>query len=386
MKVSILTPSASRNAGGLFDAVRRGAIEMDRQGVDVRVFAPEDANCALDLPLWPPVKLSLYLTLGPAKLGVKPNLRRQIAAHAPDILHLHGLWTFQSVVSRASRRPVVISPHGMLDSWALKNSGLKKRIALHLFEGANLRRAACFHALNREEANAIRAIGITAPVAIIPNGIDLPETTSPAPPPWLAPDGRKVLLFLGRIHPKKGLSELIRAWAGLRKTAPEIARAWRLVVGGWDDGGHLDALKRLLAELQIENDVTFPGAVYHGEKHALLSHSDAFILPSYSEGLPMSVLEAWAYGLPVFMTRHCNLSFAFAEGGAIEVTTQPDQITATLAAWLGGAQTLEVGAKGHSIAAAEFGWSGIAARQIEMYAWLLGNGVCPDFVEQYDTH
>jgi glycosyltransferase involved in cell wall biosynthesis len=384
MKVAILTPSASRNAGGLFNSVRRGAIEIERQGVSVRGFAPEDANCAVDLPFWAPVEVSLYPTIGPAKFGVNLNLRRQIGAYAPDIVHLHGLWTFQSMVSRASREPVVISPRGMLDVWALKNSGLKKRIALRLGEAANLRRAACFHALNRDEAEAIRAFGITAPVAIIPNGIDLPEAPSPAPQ-WLPSDGRRVLLFLGRIHAKKGVSELIRAWVALRETAPDVARAWRLVVGGWDDGGQLDALKRLVTELHIDSDVIIPGAVYHDEKHALMSHSDAFILPSYSEGLPMSVLEAWAYGLPVFMTRHCNLSFAFAEGGAIEVTTEPDQITATLAAWLGQAKSTEVGAKGRAIAVAEFGWSGIAARQIEMYDWLLGNRARPDFIELCDA-
>ena len=358
---------------------------MARQGVGVRCFAPEDSHTVDDLPYWNPVDVSLYSAIGPAKLGVNLNLHRQIEASAPDVLHLHGLWTFQSAVSRMSRRPVVISPRGMLDSWALKNSWLKKRIALCLVESANLRRAACFHALNNDEAEAIRAVGITAPVAIIPNGVDLVQTKAPVAPQWLAADGRKVLLFLGRIHPKKGLTELLRSWASLRVIAPEVAGAWRLVVGGWDDGGHLDALKSLAAELHIQDDVIFPGAVYHHEKHALLSHSNAFILPSYSEGMPMSVLEAWAYGLPVFMTRHCNLAFAFAEGGAVEVTTQHDQIASTLAAWLGGSQSMDVGAKGRAIASAEFAWSGIAARQIEMYDWLLGNRACPNFVEQCDS-
>lgn len=381
MKVAILTPSASRNAGGLFNSVRRGAIEMDRQGADVRVFAPQDENCAVDLPYWAPVEVSLYTTLGPAKFGVRPGLLHQIEAHAPDLVHLHGLWTWQSLVAHAVRQPVVISPRGMLDGWALKNSGLKKKLALRLGEHANLRRAACFHALNRDEAEAIRAFGLTAPVATIPNGIDMPEATSQAPPDWLGDDGRKVLLFLGRIHPKKGLSELLRAWAALCKTAHEVARTWRLVVGGWDDGGHLNGLKQLAAELGIDGDVTFPGSVYHDEKHALLSHSHAFILPSYSEGLPMSILEAWAYRLPVFMTRACNLSFAFAQGGAIEITNQPDEIAATLAVSLGHSRSAEIAAIGQVIASDKYSWSGIGARQIELYDWLLGNRERPNFVE-----
>lgn len=385
MKVAILTPSASRNAGGLFNSVRRGAIEMERQGAQVRVFAPEDENCVVDLPFWAPVEVSLYPTIGPAKLAFRPGLRRQVEAQAPDVVHLHGLWTYQSLVARAARAPLLISPRGMLDGWALKNSGLKKKIALRLGEGANLRGVACFHALNRDEAEAIRTFGVTAPIAIIPNGIDMPEATSPARPDWLEDDGRKVLLFLGRIHPKKGLNELLRAWAALRETAAEVARAWRLVVGGWDDGGHLDALKRLVGELGIADDVTFPGSVYHDEKHALLSHSDAFVLPSHSEGLPMSVLEAWAYGLPVFMTRACNLSFAFEEGGASEITTRPDEIAATLAASLGQARSAEIAAVGRAIAA-KYGWSEIAARQLELYDWLLDRRARPGFVDAGDAH
>ena len=382
MKIAILTPSASRNAGGLYNSVRSGAIEMDRQGASVRCYAPEDTNCSLDLPFWAPVEVSLYPTIGPAKLGVNFYLRREVESWDFDVLHLHGLWTFQSVVSNLSRRPVVISPRGMLDAWALKNSGLKKKIALRLVEAANLHRASCFHALNQDEAESIRAFGIEAPIAIIPNGVDLPKETTGVPAPdWLAGDKRKVLLFLGRIHPKKGLSELLRGWSILRETAPEIAQSWRLVVGGWDDGGYLESLKNLAAELLIEKDVTFPGAVYHDEKHALMSNSDAFILPSYSEGLPMSVLEAWAYKLPVFMTHQCNLSFAFAEGAAIEVTTQPDNIATTLATWLGHAEYLDCASRGREIAASKYGWSGIAARQIEMYDWLLGGSERPDFVE-----
>lgn len=386
MKVVILTPSASRNAGGLFNSVRRGSIEMERLGAEVRVLAPKDEHCAVDLPFWAPVDVSLYPTIGPAKIGFRPDLRRRVQARAPDVVHLHGLWTWQSAVSGAVRQPVVISPRGMLDGWALKNSGLKKKVALRLGEAANLGRAACFHALNRDEAEAIRAFGLTAPIATIPNGIDMPQATSPDRPDWLGDDRRKVLLFLGRIHPKKGLSELLQAWAGLRGSDPQLARAWRLVVAGWDDGGHLDALKRLVGELGIGGDVTFPGSVYHDEKHALLRHSDAFILPSHSEGLPMSVLEAWAYGLPVFMTRACNLSFAFGDGGAIEITTRPDEIAATLAATLGQPRTAEIAAVGRTIAAETYGWGGIAARQLELYDWLLGKRPRPDFVEVGDAH
>lgn len=353
---------------------------MSQQAIDVRVLAPQDAHCAQDLPFWAPIDVALYRTIGPAKFGMNPFLGRKVEAMAPDLLHLHGLWTYQSVVTQASRRPLVISPRGMLDPWAIQNARTKKRIALRLAEAKNLHGAMCIHALNSDEAQAIRNFGITSPIAVIPNGVDLPETKAPVPPSWLRGDGRKVLLFLGRLHPKKGLVELLRSWALLRDMAPVVARSWRLVIAGWDDGGHLDILKRTAGELNIKDDVMFPGAIYHDAKHSLLSHSDAFILPSYSEGLPVSVLEAWAYGLPVFMTPQCNLSFAFAQSGAVAVTTVPAEIAKKLATSLGTVRSAEVGMNGRTIAAELYGWKRIAAKQIEMYEWLLGERGRPDFV------
>ena len=143
------------------------------------------------------------------------------------------------------------------------------------------------------------------------------------------------MLFLGRIHPKKGVAELIRAWALLRRSDPSLALGWRLIVAGWDDGGHLPGLRTLVAELGLVDHVLFIGSVFGADKEAWFRSAKAFILPSYSEGLPMAVLEAWSYELPVFMTGACNLPEGFEEGAAIEVSTDPNQLANALGVDLG---------------------------------------------------
>ena len=154
-------------------------------------------------------------------LRYAPELCRQLASLTPDLVHTHGLWTYLSIAtSRWSKshgslrpHPYLVSTHGMLDPWALRNSRWKKIIAAFVFERRHLKNAACIHAVNQAEAAAIRAFGLRNPICVIPNGVELCRSDGPdRMPPWAAEavGRRKVLLYLGRLHPKKGLSILLR--------------------------------------------------------------------------------------------------------------------------------------------------------------------------------
>jgi poly(glycerol-phosphate) alpha-glucosyltransferase len=191
-------------------------------------------------------------------------------------------------------------------------------------------------------------------------------------------DDRSVLLFLGRIHPKKGLETLIRAWRLIVHRSLSLGREWRLVVAGWDDGGHVPHLRKLLKDLDIERYVEIVGPVFGTHKHAALSHARAFILPSLSEGLPLTILEAWAYGLPVFMTRACNLPQGFDAGAAYELEPSPSQIADTLLATLPRGDLLaRVGDAGRSLAASQFNWQNIANDWAQIYSWIVKGGDKP---------
>ena len=267
----------------------------------------------------------------------------------------------------------------MLDPWALKNSAWKKKIAGWLYENRNLRSAACIHALCESEYQSIRAYGLKNPVAIIPNGVDLPSPTdTKVTPPWEPRvDGdKKVILFLGRIHPKKGLVNLVKAWS---KVKP---KDWILAIAGWDQGGHEIQLKELVAEFGLTEDVIFLGPVFNDLKQACFQNASAFILPSFSEGLPMSVLEAWSYGLPVLMTKFCNIPEGFEANAAIEIQPEPDSIAEGLKNFLNLHESVrkQIGQNGLELVKNKFTWPKIAVEMIDVYKWILGQGEKPDCV------
>ena len=382
MSIGIVTPTLSRSGGGIFPIVRAHALGLHRQpDLAVTVRGLHDRHADEDAPSLAPVKVVTY-TPSLEGFGLAPRLARDLLDSGHDVVHQHALWLYPSIAvsrwRRATRKPVVISTQGMLEPWALANSRMKKRIAAALFESSNLAGAACIHC-SEAEVEGVRAFGLRNPVAVLANGVDLPTLAS-VPARASGPDTRRVLLFLGRIHPKKGIVELLHAWSMVKQRAPGIAKAWRLVIAGWDDGGHASQVEALASELGLADDVALPGPVFGEEKKAVLASAGAFILPSYSEGLPMSVLEAWSYGLAVFMTRECNLPSGFDAGAAVQVTTNPEAMAGVLAQSLGAGELSRIGEKGRALVESSFTWNSIVADLASVYRWLGGRGPRPSFV------
>lgn len=386
VRIGVVLASASRNAGGLFNSVRQGALALRDAGCTVDILAIEDEHSDTDAAAWAPLPLHLSARRGPVALGYSPDLGHQLRSRAFDLLHQHGLWQHISRdVSRWRRRtggPIMISPRGMLDPWALRFSAWKKRIARALFEDDNLKSATCLHALNRAEAEAFRAFGLGNPIAVIPNGISVSVGSAPPPAPdWLPANGCATLSFIGRLHKKKGVLELVRAWAQLSRSAPSLAAGWRLVIAGWGDEAYVQAIAQAVRDAGLERSVLLPGPVFEADKAALLAHSAAFILPSYSEGLPMAVLEAWAYALPVFMTRACNLPDGFDAGAAIEIKTDSDEMARRLAERLPDPALGDLGTRGRLLVAERYEWPRIAQQHIEVYRWMLEGGPTPETLD-----
>lgn len=230
------------------------------------------------------------------------------AIGAADLVHVHGLWeiTAYRAVRIASRRgvPYVIAPSGTLRPDALRRKSLKKKIALAFEFRRRLQQAAALHATSLQEAREIRALGFSSPIAVIPIGIhvdqfvgnpDLDTVSSR----WPELRGKRRLLFLGRIHPIKGLENLAAAW-GL--VAPE-ARDWHLVIAGPDEGGYRNRVEEALANAGVADRTTFTGEIRGEDKIRLLQESDALVLPSFSENFGFCVCEALASGLPVIASR-----------------------------------------------------------------------------------
>lgn len=385
MEVIIVTHSLSRQAGGLLGAVSSLTRAVVRQGADARVLGLSDADTSRDLAAWRPVIPESFDCRGPAGWGLAPGLNAALRTLSPGdkVIHLHGLWKFTSwSASRTAGThgmPRVVSPHGMLDRWALQQSSLKKRLARLLYEGHNLGNASCLHALNEAELGQIRDYGLKGPVAIIPNGVD-PPPADPAQTSAMAdiPPDRKVLLFLSRLHPKKGLALLIEAWHECAVQNPD----WLLVIAGPDDGGHQAVLEAAVRRHGLLKRVKFVGPQYGADKDGCLQRADAFVLPSFSEGFPLAVLEAMAFGLPVLMTPQCNFPEARHAGAALVIAPEVAAIKDGLSELLGmdRASCEAMGRRGRALVAERYSWDTVGASMMEVYQWLLGECEQPDCV------
>jgi len=374
----------SRSAGGVYYAGSSLCKALNSCGVDLTVYGKHDPYVEEDASAWSPIPVAAYQTFGP--LGSSMQLRRLLRQGKPDLIHQHGLWMDDQWAAlqwqKRNGKPVVISPHGMLDPWAIQNSAWKKKLVGKLFADESLKRATCIHALCQSEMESIRAYGLGNPVALIPNGVDMPAEDHGE---HAKGDQRKRMLFLGRLHPKKGLSELLSGWACFRKQNPKACSEWQLVLAGWDDGGHLDGLIRQAEAMGLtfsvakepyapQADLHFTGPQFGEDKNRLLRSVNAFILPSFSEGLPVSVLEAWSYGLPVVMTEFCNLPAGFSAGAALKVT--PDEISISKGIetiiLMSESELQDIGAKGRALVEQRFTWDKIAQDMKAVYEWCLG--------------
>ena len=380
MKVGFLVSSVSHEAGGLFQSVRGLAKAMMSEDATVSVFGISDARSAVDSLEWRPLSIQ---TFHPQFLawGYSNQLVPALLAADLDILSVHGLWKYCSVASRRwhrrTGRVYIVHPEGMLESWALRNARWKKRVAALLYENEHLRRAACLRALSEAEAQSIRACGLGNPICVIPNGVDLPDISErpTAKSQW---EGQKILLYLGRLHRKKNLANLIRAWNEMSNSQNWSSDRWVLAIAGWDQGSYEKELKRIAAV----PSVAFLGPLFGEDKDAAYRVCDAFILPSLSEGLPMTVLEAWAYAKPVLMTPECNLPEGFSAEAALRIGPSPEEIAIGLKELteMSEDDRSEMGACGRDLVAKRFSWPRIGEQMRSVYEWVLGGGQMPETI------
>ncbi|MCP4309159.1 MAG: glycosyltransferase, partial [bacterium] len=314
-------------------------------------------------------------------LRSSPGLKSELAADAiaGDVLHTHGLWLMPNVypawaMNRSNGGARLLhSPRGMLGNEALKISAWKKRPVWWLAQHSAIRRADCLHATAMSEYEEMRAVELDQPVAVIPNGIDLPELDGfPR-----ADNAARVVLSLGRIHPKKGLDRLVRAWAGVERDHPE----WRLRIVGPAELGYDERLQKLAVSLGIQR-VSVEPPVYGAEKLSAYRSADLFVLPTLNENFAMTVAEALAAEVPVISSSGAPWSGLESKrcGWWIDHGAEP------LAAALGNAMAMPrddlhaMGARGRMWMAQDFAWDQIGRDMLDVYRWLRQGGEPPPTV------
>ncbi|MBK8066815.1 MAG: glycosyltransferase [Rhodanobacteraceae bacterium] len=369
------------NSSGTTHIVLPLAEAQGRLGMKVSVAHVEKPNCASLAPdsRWAEnlkYPLSVPLNNPGISWALARRLPREVAK--ADLVHVHAIWNFPSwwamrCAYKASK-PYVVAPQGSLDSWALRQNRLGKKLYGALTEWPLLQSAAGLQALTLKEAAQFREAGLRAPATIIPNGVSRGETLRPRNTGGLArelglPLGSRVLLFLSRVHEKKGLDILLRAFQMIARTHPELY----LVVAGDDAGsGYRAEMEELARGLDLAARCRFIGEVSGAGKGEALAGADGFALISRSEGLPVAALEALAAGLPAVISSECNLP-EVAERSAGWVVA-PDVRPAALAlielfANLDHAN--ERGIRARAMVAERFTWDKIAAQTGAVYKDIL---------------
>jgi len=298
-------------------------------------------------------------------------------------LHIHGLWESSTLLAarsaQHSAKPYVISAHGMLQPWALRNKRWKKIIYAALLERPHLRHATCLHALTTTEARDYRAYGLENPIAVIPNGVTIPDSLDSDAFLNQFPElrGKRLILFLSRIHYKKGLDILCKAWISLAKRWPDA----HLVLAGPDFENTKSSIQALIAGAELQHRVTFTGMLDDRLKWSALHVAECFVLPSYSEGLSVSVLEALGVGIPVIVSRQCNLPEVqeHACGWVIEPNSQDLQTALNDCLNSSRAEVYQMSLRGRALIHEKFSWEVIGGQMSALYTWMQG-GSTPDNV------
>jgi glycosyltransferase involved in cell wall biosynthesis len=271
----------------------------------------------------------------------------------------------------------------MAEPWALRHKYWKKRLYLALIEARNLRRASCLHAMSRPEIGHLRTIAPRTPICFIPNGVDFAFADDLPPRSMLETEypelnGRFVLLFFGRVHRKKGLDLLAEALGRIAPGHPEL----HLLVAGTDDGAW-SPFRQRMEQLGLSRRMTYLGHVSGERARPVWSAADAFILPSYSEGFSMAILEALACRLPCLITTACHFPELAEAEGAVVVTPDVNAVTEGLRDLLERQpdQRAQLGQNARRLVEQHYTWDRQAERLASVYRWLSGGGPPPDCLE-----
>lgn len=308
-----------------------------------------------------------------------PPMRRALNDLAPDVVHSNGMWLPHGAYAAAYRRKtpgtvLAVSPRGSLSDWAMSHRPLRKAVFWRVFQRDALIQADLFHATAESELDDIRRHGFRQPVAVIPNGVDLPEPAIAQP----AHDtSNRRLLFLARLHPVKGLTNLLDAW---RHLAPRFP-AWTLAIAGPPEPSSGFDLQREIAQRRLER-VDVLGARFGEAKSAVYRSAELYVLPTFTENFGLTIAEALAHAVPVITTRGAPWQALERErcGWWIDIGVEPLIAGLTEALACDPLTLADMGGRGRTLVQREFSWQAIALRMIAAYRHIALQEPRPAFV------
>jgi glycosyltransferase involved in cell wall biosynthesis len=324
-----------------------------------------------------------FRRFGPYSLHYAPRLGRWLGQEPVrwDLASIQSVWLHTGhLVAKwclANKRPFMVTAHGNFNPVALRTSRWKKTLARLTFMRPVLDRVTCYQASTELEYQTLRKYGIRKPICVIGNGMVLPDLAKLALPDAVLPGPlleRRTCLYLGRLHPIKGIERLLRAWSMVRPSSE-----WQLVIAGGGDAAYRAELARIAARADCRN-IHFTGFVSSELKAAWFRRADFLVLPSLSEAFAMAPMEAFAFGTPALLTEGCGFPEAARYGGAVEVPSTDDGVAAGLAQMLElpKDELLAMGARALSFVRDCYGWDRICGQLEEVYDWMCGSSDVPE--------
>ena len=384
MTVLHVLASTRADHGGTSRSVPALCEALDEEGVDVHLVTAVPEDPAPDQePILPRGEVHVHRIEESTRLQrtlrspwrFYRRLWSVVETVRPDVIHDHGAWLPSNAVAawvaRRAGVPLVSAPRGMVTEWSLSHRAGKKRAAWHLYQKHVFRQASLFHATAPAEADDLRALGMTQPIAVVPNGVEMPD----ARPEGEAIAGKRAL-FLSRIHPKKGLPMLLDAWAEVR---PE---GWTLELVGPSEDGHRAELESQAGELGLNGKVVFAGPVDDADKWHKYAAADLFVLPTHSENFGIVVAEALAAEVPVLTTTGAPWQELEDHDCGWWVAPEPDAIRDALTTATGQKRDnlVAMGRRGRALVESTYTWRAVGQQMRQAYEWLSSREAKPDCI------
>lgn len=396
MKVLHVIPSIAPVRGGTSQAILEMVKSLHLHGVDAEIATTNDnGEDLLEVPLGKPIEYEgvpvwFFSRFSPTARSIREFafsrqlttwLWQQIPQY--DLLHIHAVFSYPSTVAMAIARlrniPYISIPHGLLCQWSLQQSVSKKKIYLHLIERANLQHSQALHFTSQQEQREASELNLKAPHFILPHGLSLPNLLPDARYQLRQrlniPEDEPIILFISRLHPKKGLEYLIPA---LGKLADQ---GFTFVLAGSGFCEYEAEIDALLMAAGIDKRTYRSGFVTGEMKDLLLQGSDVFVLTSHSENFGVVVLEALAVGLPVLVTPGVALASVVKQhqlGYVAELDVA--SITSAMKQLLNHRQEAKVmGNRARQLILEQYTWNRIALNLIEVYTAIIQKYPVPFF-------
>lgn len=378
MRVLHVIRSTDPTTGGPATAVLQMASVLRMRGisVDVATTVPAKGNDAeRSVPSGyadTRVKCISFASWGGKTWSFSPQfwiwLKKNLQQY--DLVHITGVFTFPPLIAARIayrlRIPYIIRPAGTLDAYSLSQKLLKKRLYYWLLLSKIMDRARAIHATSEVERNHIIALGFRDSCRVVPLSVPLPEVD----PVFRESNSDLSVLFLSRIHPKKGLATLIQSVALMRNEGQNV----RLRIAGDGSAAYMQEMKCLVHEMQLGDSVEFLGQVAGEIKHDVLSKADLFVLPSYQENFGIAVVEAMAAGVPVVVSDQVALANQIEryEAGLVVAVDAPRSLAKAMSAFIDARYRRRIGTNARNLVEQEFSAANQGRRLVEMYESILG--------------